>query len=222
MKPFFLSLALAGAVISTGAFASDMGVSAEIGTTGLGLHLTVPVQTGLNARIGLNGANYNYTGSANNVDYDLKLKLASVDALLDYYPGASPFRLTAGAIYNGSKFDSHARPKGGASYTFNGTTYAVATAGTIDGNVDFRKFSPYLGIGYGNAIKDAGWSFTSDAGVMFAGSPRSTLTSNGCSAGPVICTQLASDVAVENGKLQDKLDNLRFYPVLRVGLAYRF
>jgi hypothetical protein len=201
---------------------AQAGISAEIGSTGVGAHLTYNLMDHMNVRVGANGANYSYSGSTSDADYNVRLKLNTLDALLDYYPGQSAFRVTGGLVYNNNKIDVNAKSNSSGSYTFNGNTYTAASAGTINGAADFRKIAPYLGIGYGNALGDSGFSFTSDLGVMFQGSANTTITNSGCTAPAAVCTQLASDLSTENAKLADKLNSMKLYPVARIGISYRF
>ena len=202
--------------------AGDLAATVDLGTTGLGLHLTTPLAAQLNARVGLNYANYSSTGNTSDVEYDFKLKLATVDALLDYHPFAGGFRLSGGVIHNGNSIDVNARPNANGSYTINGRTYSAAAVGQMKGEVEFRTVAPYLGIGWGNAVQAAGWGFGMDLGVAFQGAPKTSLVSTGCSALAALCTMVANDVAAENAKLAEEVKDLKFYPVLRVGVSYRF
>lgn len=223
MKKSLLAFAILSAFAVSAAQAKDIGVTAELGTTGIGAHIVVPVYDHLNARFGLNGLNYNYNTTANSVDYDFNLRMQTFDALADYYPSAGgSFRITGGLVYNNNKIDATAKPTAGGTYTFNGNTYSSASAGTVNGTVDFNKVAPYLGIGWGNAVAaNKGWGFTADIGVLFQGSPNTTLTNSGCTAGAA-CTTLASDLAAEQAKVNDKASNFRYLPVVRVGATYRF
>ncbi|HZW23352.1 hypothetical protein [Noviherbaspirillum sp.] len=222
MKKLYLAV-LAGAA-SMSAAAADIGLSVEAGTTGLGIHAVVPVQKQLNARIGTSLLNYSFDGSTSNVDYDFKLKLKTLDALLDWYPAGGAFRFTGGVVYNGNKITANGRPTAAGTYTLNGNTYTAASAGTLNGQVDFRNFAPYLGIGWGNAVAGdkAGFGFNADLGVLLQGSPRTSLANNGCTAPAPVCAQLAADVAAENVRLRDEVKDFKAYPVLRVGVSYRF
>ena len=222
MKLIKYVTALVVALAANAAQAGDLAATIDLGTTGLGLHLTAPLSAQVNARVGLNYANYSSDGNTSDVDYDFKLKLATVDALLDYHPASGAFRLSAGVIHNGNSVDVNARPNANGSYTINGRTYSAATVGQMKGDVEFRKLAPYLGIGWGNAVQTAGWSFATDLGVAFQGKPKTRLVSTGCSAAAALCTAFANDVANENAKLADEVKNLKFYPVLRVGVSYRF
>lgn len=204
------------------AHAGEIATTIGLGTTGLGLHLTTPLTAQLNARVGLNYANYSSSGNTSDVQYDFKLKLATVDALLDYHPFDSGFRVSGGIIHNGNSIDVNARPNANGSYTINGRNYSAASVGQMKGDVEFRKVAPYLGIGWGNAVQAAGWGFGMDLGVAFQGAPRTRLVSTGCTALAAVCTMVANDVAAENDKLADEVKDLKFYPVLRVGVSYRF
>ncbi|HEY8609405.1 MAG TPA: hypothetical protein VIM12_20005 [Noviherbaspirillum sp.] len=201
---------------------AQTGLTASVGTPGVGLHLTVPLQEQFNARFGVNGLNYSHDIRTSNVEYDTKLKLRTVEALLDYHPLRGNFRISGGIVYNGTKLTGDGTPRAGGTYTFNGTSYPAATAGTLDARVDFRNFAPYLGIGFGNAAQDKGWGFSADLGVLFQGRPDTSVTSTGCTAPAPLCAELASDLAAESRELRDDADEFRFYPVVRVGVSYKF
>lgn len=220
-RNFLAVIGIAAGMIGTGSAHAEAGIAATAGSTGYGVHLSVPLQHNLNARVGANHLNYSHDDSTSDLNYDAKLKLQTVDALLDYFPMNGAFRISVGVAHNSSKVDVKAKPSA-ASYTLNGTVYSAATAGTIDGKIDFRKMAPYLGIGWGNVTKNQGWGFSADLGVLFQGSPRTSLANTGCTAGALICDQLANDVAAENRTLADDVEDLKAFPVLRVGVHYRF
>lgn len=222
MKKSLLALAVLGAFVGV-AQARDIGITADVGTTGVGFHLVVPVHERINARFGFNSFSHSMDESTNDASYDVDVKLRTFDALVDYYPTSSQFRLTGGIVYNDSKVSAKARPGAGSSYTFNGNTYSSAQVGDVGGNIDFNKVAPYVGIGWGNAIAEGkGWGFTADAGVIFQGSPSASLSSSNCTAGAAVCGQLASDLAAENASLNDDVNDFRYYPVIRVGATYKF
>lgn len=221
-----MPLVLLGAALSISAPATGagVGIAAEAGTTGAGLRLTVPLSERLHTRIGFGALGISKSRNVDDVEYDAKLKLKTADLLFDFYPMAQgSFRLTAGLAYNGNEVDVRAEPDSNAQYTFGNNTYAAALAGTVDGNVRWKRSAPYVGLGWGNAADHRkGWGFTSDFGVLFQGSARTSLTNRDCQLGPALCAQLAGDLAEENAELRDKADDFKFFPVLRVGITYRF
>lgn len=222
MKKSLVALAVFGAFAASTAHA-DTAVSLSAGTTGMGIHLTAKFTDNVNFRFGLNGYNHDTTESTDDANYNLDVKLQTVDALVDYHPFGGGFRLTGGVMYNGNKLDARATPTGAGTYTFNGQTYTAADAGDVTGKIDFNKIAPYVGIGFGNAVaKNKGWGFTADLGVMFMGSAKINLASNNCTATSTVCDQLTNDLQAESAELRDDAKDFRYYPVARVGVAYRF
>lgn len=222
-KKFALALAT-GLLLAAGAQA-QVAVTADLGTTGPGAHLVVPLESNLNGRFGLNYFKHNFQKTANSVDYDIHAKLQTFDVLFDWYlRDNSSFHLTAGVVYNGNQFDAKGKPNGAGKYVINGMTYTAADVGTLDGGVDYRKAAPYLGIGWGNALTaNQKWNFTGELGGFYQGHGNSRLVSLGCTASNLICKTLATDVAAEQLKFADQVNDLpRVYPVLRVAVAYRF
>jgi opacity protein-like surface antigen len=213
---------VAGLLAANCVNAAEVGTSISLGSTGLGLHLSTPITSKLNARLGLNYASYSYNGNTDDVDYDFKLKLATIDALLDYHPMDGAFRISGGVVYNGNNIDAVAKPNASQTYTFNGRTYSAQEAGNITGKIDFRKAAPYLGIGWGNSAKGSGWGFGMDLGVTFQGSPKTELAHNGCTASANECEQLSRDVAEENKNLKEEVKDFKLYPVVRAGISYKF
>jgi len=224
MKLITMVFMLAGLTIGSAAQAGDVGLSGDVGTLGAGVHLVVPMQDNvLNARLGFNGANYSYSGSTSDVEYDFKLKLQTIEALLDWYPMNGRFHLSAGLFHNGNKISSVAKAAANGSYTINGNTYSTSEVGNIDGDIEFKSAAPYLGLGWGNPVgREKGWGFTSDMGVIFQGTPNANLTSTGCVASAQICAQFANDLSVENINLDQKTNNFKLYPVVRIGVSYSF
>lgn len=197
---------------------SGKGLTAKIGTLGVGAELNLGISDRLAARIGLNTFTHNYNTNESSVNYDIKLQLQSVNILADWYPFAGWFRTSAGLLYNNNKATLNGSPTSG-SYTINGQTYLSTDVGSVQGTMTFNKVAPYLGIGWGNPVaKNKGWGLASDIGVLFQGKPKTSLTATCLTT----CGSLQSDTAAENAKLQDDLSNFKWWPVVSVGISYQW
>jgi hypothetical protein len=197
---------------------ADTTVAAKVSTLGFGIDAAYPVTESIDARIGLNTFSYNVNKNSNGTNYAGKLNLGSLAALADWHPMGGSFRVSGGLMYNNNKFSMTAVPTA-AGVTVGGTTYTAAQAGTVSAAVDFAKVVPYLGIGWGSAAKDSGFSFASDIGIMFQGTARSSVTSTGSLAGTA---QGQASLAQANADLNNSLKNFRYYPVVSIGLGYTF
>ena len=165
------------------------------------------------------------TGHDYDVDYDAKVKLQTIGALADWHPWGSGFRVSVGAYYNKTRLTLHARPTAGSTINLGGESFALGSElQSADARVRFRKTAPYVGIGWGNASsKTNTWSVVADLGVLYQQTPRSTLTAT-CAptADAAVCDRIQSRAAVEQAELRDGLADFRWYPVVSIGLAYRF
>ena len=193
------------AAISVPAVAGT-GVEAHVSTLGYGLGIGFQAaDSSVVTRVGLNQFSKTYTTTSNSVNYEGKLKLSSVDLLLDWHLFNGVTHLTTGLVYNNNKVDLTSN----GSYTINGNLYS----GTLNSTVTFNKVAPYLGFGWSGQAKNTGLSFKSDFGVLFQGKPKSTVTGSGVTA---------ADLATAQNELDDSLKNFRYYPVISIGIGYAF
>lgn len=200
----------ATAIAVTGS-AGAAGIGVRAGTNGVGGDIGWGVAPTLSARIGYSGLNYDSDVSTTGVRYDGKLKLSNLSGLLDWSP-LGPFRLTAGIVGTNNKVDVTGVP----------ANAAASAAGTLSGTIELgKRTAPYLGFGYGN-VAGAGVNFYFDIGVMFQGSPKSTLTATCTSPGSAQCTSLQNSVAAEQMALDDKMSNYKYYPVASIGITIGF
>jgi hypothetical protein len=201
---------------------ADTSIGLRAGTLGLGVEVSFPISQRVGLRVNVDAYNYSRSFNQQDIDYDGKATLRTGSLLIDWYPFANNFRISAGPMYNGNKLGLTGRPTGG-TFTINDVTYQSSDVGTLDGQVTFKKYVPYAGIGYGRPI-GTGFSLTFDLGVVFQGTPQATLsaTCGPTSVGTPLCAQLQNDVAAQQAEANDKLKDFRYYPVVAVGLAYTF
>lgn len=193
------------------------------GTSGFGLHLTLPLSDKLNARFGANYYTFTLQSQAQVLGYEYKLIFKSLDLLADWYPLDSPIRLTTGIVFNKNQVSTttfFADP----SYTdLYGVPFNMNDLGEIKINVAFRKFAPYLGIGYGNPIAQSErWTFSGDVGFLYQGTPAVSLENHNCKIGPWCAVIIEPLLEKERSNLKTSFQKLKRYPVIRVGISYRF
>lgn len=204
------------------ASAENVALTLQGGTTGLGAGLAYRLTEQLNIRGSYNGWEYDHEETVDELEYDLDLELSTTELLLDWHPFSSGFRVTGGIVYNGTDLTGDARPAGAGTVEFGGRTFLAQDIGSVDAEVDFERVAPYLGIGYGQPFGQR-LSFSADLGVMYQGSPDATLQVRpGPAVDPVTRARLEQAATEEERELEDELDQLRFYPVARIGLAYAF
>lgn len=206
------------ALLPGAAFASDIGIDAHVSTLGLGGELNYTLNSYFTARLDLNGYNYSYNTTKEQIAYDFKLHLKTYGVLVDLHPFAGSFRLTAGYFSNKNDIAAVANPQ--SSYTINGNTYSNTQVSSLTGEIGFNSSAPYLGFGWSTlGTTSTGLGFEFDLGALLQGSPKVQLSATGTATSSA---QFQSDLAAEQSKFQNDVNSFKAYPVVNIGLAYRF
>ena len=139
-------------------------------------------------------------------------------------------------IYNNTGLTATLAVPAGQSIDFGGTTYysePVATTnilGPIQGTGVFtfggNKIVPRATIGTGNMLPKKGhFTFESEIGFQYFSAPTVVynIQGGGCTTNSVAsCYPIdPTKVVAEQVKLQNDLYDLRFFPILSVGLSYK-
>jgi hypothetical protein len=225
MARFFINklpIALLLSATSFGAFAADFSTYGSLGTQGVGAGVSIPVNERSAVRLEMNGISFDKDFAEDAIDYEGKIKNKSIGALFDWHVmPESPFRITAGLVFNDGGLEATGTTTAGGSYTLGGTTVSAGVGERIKAKADFNKISPYLGIGWSKTARNGkGFSFFGDVGAFYAKPDVSLELSPGLSS----AVNAADPGAVERerDKVQDRADKLKWYPVLRVGIRYTF
>lgn len=208
-------------LLSCGAGCSDSGglaISGKAGTLGLGGELTTGITSNVNARVGLNVLDFDYDNDFEDVEYDVGLDFSSFSALVDWHLFDGSFRISGGLISMDHTLNLDAAPNENVEIGDN--EYTPAEIGTLSGDVDIDGIAPYIGIGWGDPMdRDKKWGFYCDFGVAFTDSPDVSLAANGTLASD---PTFQANLAKERQEIEDDLEPFEFYPVLSLGIFFRF
>jgi hypothetical protein len=199
-------------------YAQSISIGVKASTLGAGVEAEGAFTKTIGIRIGANYFTYDYEGTKDDIKYNFDLTLESASALLDWHPFRGSFRLSGGIIYNGNSFDAKAKPA--VSYEIGDTTYTAEEVGTLTGKITFKDTAPYLGLGWDTSFgKRNRFGFVFDLGAVYQGSPEVELSADG----PIANNKtFQDDLAKEEENLQSALDEFKYYPVIAIGLNYRF
>jgi len=204
-------LACGSAQAADGAF-----VGAKVSTLGVGGEFGVNLNSHWTVRALINGYDWRYNTTSDDIHYDGKLNLSSWGGQVDYHFFANgPLYVTAGYYKNGNKINATARPT--QDTEIGGMVFTPQQIGTLTARGRFKDSAPYLGVG-------ATWpvghmAINLEAGAYFQGRSHVTLTSDGTYAGnPTYQNALET----ERQDLQKDVDDFRTYPVVNLGLRYVF
>ncbi|HVT18515.1 MAG TPA: hypothetical protein VHQ90_20345 [Thermoanaerobaculia bacterium] len=208
--------------------AAELGVTVKLSTLGAGVEAGYGFSPQLVGRLGVNGFDYSRRGEAAGGNrYDATARLRTATGLLDWHPGGHSFHVTGGVVYDGNKVEGDSLSPASGLYRVGDVQIPAALLGRLHGKVDFHTVAPYAGLGWGGAPRAGrGFGILFDAGVIFQGRPRAHLTpvlpAGSPLAVPPASTLLAVELAKEEQKVESRIDKYRYFPVLAVGLSYRF
>jgi len=210
-----------GAALCSTAYAENafVAVGPRVSTQGIGLEARAPIADGFFGRINGNYFQYNRNFNSGKIDLKGKLTLLSVPVMLDWHPfEGSGFRLSAGVAYNGNKLKATGKSEKGA--TLQGVFYTADQIGSVTSELKIGStIAGIASVGYdGSFINNSPLSFNCEAGVMYAGKPKLTVTSNGI-GGPIVKDRIKKDASKGLKKMEKYL---KFFPIVSVGVKYAF
>ncbi len=232
------SLSNAHAADDDGARIGSFG--AGVGLNGLSLDYAYHLNAYFDLRAGYNFGSLTFNGEEEDgVKYDVKLKFASGRLLVDYKPFAGGFHLTAGITSGGPKLDLAATGVG-EGIKFDDHKYNLD--GDANGRIDFKGTAPYIGLGWGGTTNGTGFGVSTDFGVILTGAAKTRLkvpsgfacdaeVNDGCTpredgfdinGESADAAQFRASVNAEEADLKDNVGKLKFYPVTRLSIVYRF
>lgn len=219
MKTTIRLVAAAALALPAIAAAEGFNVSARASTLGLGADVGYAFNDYVNLRVGFNNYTRDYDTTEDDIDYEFDLELDSTAIMLDYHPFGGTFRLTAGMLDNKNELNGQAASNG--DIEIGSTTYTSAEVGTLYSNVKLGDSNPlYVGLGFSQALGDAGWGFGFDVGMVLMGKPTLTLTPEGGSL--TSDPNFQADLEAEEQAAQADLDDFENYPVIALGLTFQF
>jgi hypothetical protein len=191
------------------------------GTQGVGIGAAVSFDSMLGAHADFNAIDlsHDFTVAGNRYQDDLKLRQGGLYA--DIFPWrGSGFRATLGLRFTDDDLRGVSVPTDG-TYVFGGKRYPAMPGMYAVAEARYPAVMPYFGIGYGHRPASKGLGFVADLGVAYGIPECSYMLSPelAAAAGPAKSQILASSGL---DSLQQVMSRYRWYPVLQIGISYRF
>ena len=186
--------------------------------------MTYPVANRINVRGGIDFqpvsiqmADLEDEEGGEGVEFNVELPTPAVTAVLDLFPGASGFRVSAGALYFASPLAIEGTPTG--ELEIGDHDYTAAEIGTLRGSFGTNQLAPYFGIGWGNAL-GSGLGFALDLGVAYHGEPDFRFEATGSASSGA---QFRADLDAEADSFNEDIPGfLALYPILNIGIGFGF
>jgi hypothetical protein len=219
-----------------GGHTGEAGIGVKVSLLGAGIEGAVRVADHANVRAGFNMIRYDRGFNKDGIDYKGQLNFQTIEAHLDYFPWAKSFHISPGLlVYAVDPITATALVPGNQNFTLGGTTYYSnpANPATANGKITFYRAAPMITVGWGNLVsrkEGKHFSVPFEIGVAFQGSPKATLGFAGsvCDQPGVNCRSVLTDSNVqshiisEQNKINNDMSFFKVYPIISVGIGYKF
>jgi hypothetical protein len=206
-----------------------LSVGVDAGTLGLGASVSWRFSDHFGIRGGINFLKIESEAEdAADIDiegeFDAELRLLGTPVGVDFFPWRDrSFRMTLGVLINKNRVKVSADPDlpGETTVYINDNPYDAFNEQGVNIEVDQQTLAPYFSIG-GNFYFDQAkrWSLAGELGVAYTGSPEAAITVGN----PVTTASpgFQADRAAEESELENKMEDYKFYPIIKLGVNFSF
>jgi hypothetical protein len=206
-------------------------VGFRAGTLGTGVEIATPLAGRINLRSGFNFFAFNDPFSIDGVGYDARLRLQSSQTTVDWFMGR--FHISPGFLYFKSGMSAPVSVGPGQTFVLGTQTFLNSVDDSVIGSSSViypRTFAPLLLFGYGNLLPRSGehLSLPVEVGVAYTGAPLISVALNGTACVTDGCVNFSQNADAqkflkqEMNILNEDLKHYPVFPIVSVGLAYRF
>lgn len=195
-----------------------LGLAVSGGTLGVGPELSYRWNGLFDVRVSATMIGASGHGTVSDYRYRGHLHLANWGGSIGVHPFRNGFRLAAGVRdTRANRIRFGGTPRDAQDY--GGILYPPDRAAMLDGTIRARDVSPLVTIGYDRTF-NSGLTLAVDGGVMLHGRPRVTHLS---ASGEIVTNPAAgNELAREEDQLRRQARDYPFYPIVQLGLGYRF
>ncbi len=214
---------------------SPFAIELKAASTGLGGDIGVQLSHKFNLRAGGTFFRYHDTQSSDGVYYHETFRLEMLEGHLDWFPWAGNFHISPGVLYYYQlPLSAAIAVPGGTSFSLDNANFISSPSDPVSGNalLHTNRISPALTVGWGNILPRVSgkhWSFPFEIGAAFHGDPTVQFGLRGTAClQDGTCVDAATSPAVldplhrEAQKRTDDISWFKFYPIVSIGVGYRF
>lgn len=199
-------------------------IGAQAGTTGVGIEAQFKVSDRVTIRGGFDSLGFDEEVEGDDILYNGELDFSTGGVFADLHPTGGAFFVSAGVYFGDRQVTVSGTPAPGTTVEIGDDVFTAAEVGTLSGALDFGGTAPFVGLGWNNTFTTSRrWGLKFLVGAAFGSDPEATLTRTGGTVlPPADQARLDAELQAEAMEIEQEADGFTVYPVVQLGLAYRF
>lgn len=196
-----------------------VAVGVTAGTSGVGAEAQFAIGSIFVLRGAVDTLGFDLDETYDDVAYSGRLDFDTVGAFVDLHPLANGFFISGGAYIGQRNIGLNATPS--APVSIGGQTFTPSQIGTLTGEIKLQDVAPFAGFGFDNTFtRTSRWGFRALAGVAWSDKPEVGLSASGgtLSNDAAFRARLADEARA----IQSDVEDYGFYPIVQLGLNYKF
>jgi len=183
-----------------------------------------------------NALDFDYPFSIDGVTYDSQFHLRSGGVSLDWFPLRRGIRISPGVLYVKNNLTAISGVPPGKYFELGSQGFINSVDDPLNGTASVmfpRRIAPMLTIGFHSIVPAKGegqrrLSFPAEFGVAYTGPAKIDVTLNGTACTNEGCFTFADNPEAQDSlkaeiqKLNNRLESYPVYPIVSLGIAYRF
>ena len=212
---------------------STAAIGLTLNTFGAGLEMAMPLAQQFNLRSIVNVVDYGYKFTSNGGDYNAEIHFHSAQMMVDWFPFYGGFHISPGIMAFNNKLAVQVRVPAGQTYDFEDYELTSSQNDPIHGGATAtypRRIAPVLMTGFTDILPRNGSHFTApfEIGVAYPGTAQITANLQGTTCKADGCSNIADDLDAQRllrqkqEDLNEEVKKFQIYPIVSMGLAFRF
>jgi hypothetical protein len=212
---------------------SRIALGTSSGTVGYGGQIATPIVRWLNLRAGVDLFNFDYGLVEDGANYAGELHLKSGQVMLDFFPCHCGFHLSPGVMIFRSAASATVNVPGGSTFDLGDQTFTSDPSDPVNGSATMsftRTMMPMFTFGFSNMIAKGRRHITVplELGAAYTGPYSAQLRLGGS-----VCVQQAgcmstntadfqTSLTEEQREINEPMKHYQLYPIVILGIAYKF
>lgn len=227
---FSAAIIVAALILPTTGQAQNFAFGVGVGTLGAEAFATRKITKNFDLLLGFSSLDYDDTFSdADKNDFVASATIEVPRIGVQFYPLSRwGIFMEGGMVFGAPEIGVEFKASETGSFEVGDRTYQTSEIGTLTGLAGFENdTAPYVLFGLGRTV-GGGFGLSLAVGAISYGPLTANLQNSQCTLGAneierdELCGLLKTNIAIEEARINDDLEDFELWPFLRLGLSYSF